>query len=328
MPDPKIIRLPLDSYNPIVDTRLPSIANLMVRLSLGKQRGLKRIWRKTLRRIYDLLLTVPNPCRYGEIILPQGQIALDLRNTAYINHTIRKNDGGYENDVTYFFNVLAKRANTVYDIGANWGYFTALFATREDFKGGVHAFEISPRTFADLSKLTAACPKKITTHPYGLSDSEGFFPLHEGRHSALSRLDPNATHGTMVKVCRLDDLDLPDPDIVKIDVEGHEAAVFNGGAKRIQRAKPIIVLESWFDAKKSAAMLEPLQLLAAWGYEFYQIAFEHTANGQTYFTRDLEKDGKATALCLIPLPLDTRPLFAEALNVIAIHPQTATRFFS
>jgi hypothetical protein len=45
------------------------------------------------------------------------------------------------------------------------------------------------------------------------------------------------------KVVRIDDLDLPPPDVMKIDVEGSEVSLLHGAAETIRRHRPVIVIE-------------------------------------------------------------------------------------
>src|SRR5690606_7325572 len=111
---------------------------------------------------------------------------------------------------------VAAGAATVYDIGANWGYFGAALVTNPTFEGHVHAFEIAPRTFRDLTKLVAQCrlTDRITCHRFGLSERRGTVRILEGRHSALTQVSDGATSGIEARVEALDTLDLPAPDII------------------------------------------------------------------------------------------------------------------
>ncbi len=42
---------------------------------------------------------------------------------------------------------------------------------------------------------------------------------------------------------RLDDFDFDDVDLIKIDVEGHEAKVIEGAEKTIRRTTPVLIVE-------------------------------------------------------------------------------------
>jgi hypothetical protein len=53
-----------------------------------------------------------------------------------------------------------------------------------------------------------------------------------------------AETGQPCTTVRIDDLDLPPPDVVKIDVEGHELKVFQGMQNTISKHRPVIFYES------------------------------------------------------------------------------------
>jgi hypothetical protein len=50
--------------------------------------------------------------------------------------------------------------------------------------------------------------------------------------------------GQPCKTVRIDDMDLPPPDLIKIDVEGHELKVFQGAYNTISKHRPVIFYES------------------------------------------------------------------------------------
>jgi hypothetical protein len=50
--------------------------------------------------------------------------------------------------------------------------------------------------------------------------------------------------GQPCNTVRIDDLDLPPPDLIKIDVEGHELKVFQGAYNTISKHRPVIFYES------------------------------------------------------------------------------------
>lgn len=58
---------------------------------------------------------------------------------------------------------------------------------------------------------------------------------------------------------RLDDLDLPTIDMMKIDTEGHELPVVSGAERMIKRDKPIVIVEQRQEFKPV------VELLVSWG---------------------------------------------------------------
>ncbi|HLJ22396.1 MAG TPA: FkbM family methyltransferase [Stellaceae bacterium] len=313
----------LQPRSPVGIERMPALAQALARLGDGKPRGLKRIQAKLLRLALrsSRRLNVPAPGRLA-LLLPEGprRFTGDFNNTALIQYARRSAQGGYEPAVTALIDAIAPRLRAVCDVGANWGYYVALLATNASFRGRIDAFEIAPRTFRQLAAMVQACGlgDRVTCHAVGLSDRGGTVGLVEGMHSALTRVDP-AGVGREARVIRLDDLGGADPDLVKIDVEGHEAAVLRGGAVRLARAKPVVVLESWYLESAVERMLEPLRWLSDLGYGLYRLVWREEVDGLASYRSQVGRAGPA-ALALLPLPVEERPLIPAALDVVAVHP--------
>jgi FkbM family methyltransferase len=290
--------------------RAPALATAQTGGKGHGLRGVPRLRRKLVKKAHRLVHGVMGVPARGEIVVdPDGAahaFAADFANTAYIDFFNRAEAGGYEPEVTALLDVLAPRLGVVYDAGANWGYYVAALMTHPRFRGEVHAFEIAPRTRRDLAALVDACgfAGRVRCHPYGLSDAPGTLAVEEGAHSFLTRVSERG-RGARMRVETLDALDLPDPDLVKIDVEGHEAAVLRGAKGRLARAKPIVVFESWWRPDAEAAMLAPLALLADLGYRFFRMA--HRIDGDT------------VTLTLAPLRPENRPSILRAADLVAVH---------
>jgi FkbM family methyltransferase len=123
----------------------------------------------------------------------------------------------------------------IVDAGANVGDWS-LAAARACPKAQIHAYEISPPTFAQLRAATAGEPR-IHCHAVGLSDQPGQLVLrHFGDAPALSTTSdyphPLPSTEITVDVVRGEDearrLGLAHIDFLKIDVEGMEERVLLG----------------------------------------------------------------------------------------------------
>ena len=53
------------------------------------------------------------------------------------------------------------------------------------------------------------------------------------------------------------------PDVIKIDVEGHEREVLNGAEQVLRRGRPTVIVET--------GHLEVLATMSAWGYVAHRI---------------------------------------------------------
>ena len=133
---------------------------------------------------------------------------------------------GYEDAFSRSLLVEIRSADCVWDIGANVGYYSQKFAS---LASRVVAFEPVPETFLSLSKL--ALPNATFVNA-ALGDVRGVLPMSVANDaSSLALLDSNIVE---VQVARGDDLDLPQPNVVKIDVEGFEYEVISGMQTRLR----------------------------------------------------------------------------------------------
>jgi FkbM family methyltransferase len=132
--------------------------------------------------------------------------------------------------------------SVVYDIGANIGYHTVAFASMAK---EVHAFEPQNLNYALLEKNTQSL-NNVKLYHSACSDVVGESFISEyntekpGNYGECMMGDT----GQPCKTIRIDDLNLPKPDVIKIDVEGHELKVFQGMPETIIHHKPVIFYES------------------------------------------------------------------------------------
>lgn len=151
-----------------------------------------------------------------------------------------------------FLLAFAAAGDVVVDAGANIGTYALPAAVAGCH---VHAFEPDPRAYDRLVANATANHFDtgfVTPYRIGLSDTTGTRTLHCAPQSTLSSYQPTDTahrNGQLVttRVERLDELvetgALPAPDHLKVDVEGHEAAVLHGAAETIRAARPTIYVE-------------------------------------------------------------------------------------
>lgn len=142
---------------------------------------------------------------------------------------------------------LVDPARVAIDIGANRGVWTHQLAA---LCPRVYAFEPNPKMFAILD---AARPANAEAHRIALSDRAGVASLKvprsaRGYSNQHASLEINWSEGrefgeVEVVTARLDDLNLPACGFIKIDVEGHEAAVVAGALELIARDKPVLLIE-------------------------------------------------------------------------------------
>ena len=147
--------------------------------------------------------------------------------------------------------VLKDDRLVVYDIGASVGVVSGCLAKLPNITA-IHAFEPIPEVFATLTARMRPYPL-VQCHNVALSDDTGVMTMYISKSTDSSSLLPMAelhrtelpgtdiSHQIQVGVVRLDDhvsqLSLPQPHLVKIDVQGNEDRVLRGGEKTIRQAK-------------------------------------------------------------------------------------------
>jgi FkbM family methyltransferase len=132
--------------------------------------------------------------------------------------------------------------SVIYDIGGNIGYHTVAFAT---LAKEVYSFEPNDRNYVLLEKNTAHL-NNVRLYRAACSDvvGEAFISDYDTSKPGNYGECMMAESGQPCKTIRIDDLDIPKPDLIKIDVEGHELRVFNGSYKVITESRPVIFYES------------------------------------------------------------------------------------
>jgi FkbM family methyltransferase len=133
------------------------------------------------------------------------------------------------------------------DVGANEGMWSA--AAAKKYKRVV-SFEPDHNLCVHLRKVL---PANVAVYEIALSDQRGdaqlLTPLLDGtpfesRSSLSQTANGNVPCLERIVACaHLDDFGLADVDVVKVDVEGHEAAVLEGGRGLIERERPYLIVE-------------------------------------------------------------------------------------
>jgi FkbM family methyltransferase len=149
----------------------------------------------------------------------------------------------YEKDVVDTLRSVIRPGMTVADIGAHIGFTTLLLAQLVGPTGTVIAFEPDPQSFArlrrniDLNALT-----NVHLRPEAVADRPGTLRF-AAQGETTSHLASHGEEGVDVPVVSLDDLPYRF-DLIKIDVEGHEASVLQGMSRILQgNNRPALLIE-------------------------------------------------------------------------------------
>ena len=162
--------------------------------------------------------------------------------------------------------------SVVYDIGAHIGYTTVLFAHYLKGTGAIHAFEILPST-AELLQNTVKANQfqNVVIHPVGLGAEEAIQQLTIGP-TAMTSIRATKREGQTAERCKVVALDtyrrkrgLPQPDLMKVDIEGAEIQFLQGSLELIDECQPKMIIE--FHSK--GLLQQGYTLLTSLGYELY-----------------------------------------------------------
>jgi FkbM family methyltransferase len=137
-----------------------------------------------------------------------------------------------------------------FDVGSNVGFYTAL-ASQFLSSGAVHAFEMDPRlvnitdSHFDLNDVNEVDVYVICAAVSDRPDiTVAFTPHQRGNKSTNSVATEAAATGIHVPTVTLDTYCAKNnltPDVLKIDVEGFESSVLNGGQDTVKSAKTLFL---------------------------------------------------------------------------------------
>lgn len=187
-------------------------------------------------------------------VLGRYKMIVDTNDVGLSSHLLL--DGYWEMWLTELLATLVRPGMTVVDVGANLGYFSLLMADLVGPGGQVHAFEPN----ADLARRMAQSlaingfDAVATVHEQALADAETdvllVVPADEPKNGHLLPADhpasaDAATETRLMRTRRLDSYPaLRDADLIKIDADTSEQAIWHGMAGILAAGRPLtIVLE-------------------------------------------------------------------------------------
>ncbi len=204
-----------------------------------------------LRPLHHFLLAVLKPEGVVETKVFSRTLFVDMRDSGEADEIILH--GCYSPYETKVFRSFIKPGMAVADIGAHIGYFTVQAADLVGARGQVYAFEPDSRNFALLSRsISANRFAHVRIEQKAISNRVGIETLFLDR-SNLGNMSFSARNisadafGGSVKVSTVtldgyfSGLLL---DIIKIDVQGAEGLVFEGGKETLAKVSAVLA-EFW-----------------------------------------------------------------------------------
>jgi FkbM family methyltransferase len=198
--------------------------------------------------------------------------------------------GEWEPEETELLKKLIKPGDVFVDVGANLGYY-ALLAARVG-ASHVYAFEAQPSTYELLGKnvIINWMTKFITYEHLAVyshtTDLEFFVRNNYPGNSSLGFTPPDqlqkwfdTTTAVKVHAVSLDDYFADKPgklDLIKVDVEGAEPAVFEGARRTLAKNRDVKVLCEWSPDQMATARQDPAHLVDLWAEQGFRAHVLHT----------------------------------------------------
>jgi len=224
-------------------------------------------------------ITIDNDSMYVTIKGSNIKLLLDRFDSRFIPIEVLNFHSFDPQESDLLFSV-ANTCKTIFDIGANIGWYALNFAKKTANVRKIYAFEPIPRTYQYLEKhLKLNNIKNVSAFNLGFSDTieekTFFWTKEESGSASMENIQKRASINEVK--CKVTTLDhfmknrRNTIDLIKCDVEGAELLVFKGAIETLKKSKPIIyseMLRKW--SKKFGYYPDDIiNFLADIGYHCY-----------------------------------------------------------
>jgi len=181
--------------------------------------------------------------------------------------------GIYESDKQALVRKVTTPGMCIFDIGANAGFYTLAFSHLVGANGHVLAIEpFAGNVQKILNHIRLNQLANVCVVQGAASERTQIAHFEIGRDDFTGRIT-NSSRGLYCVPCfSLDDLIsyclVPDPDLLKIDVEGAELSVLMGARGILSRKSPAILVALHSDELKQQCR----SWLSTFGYQFFDLA--------------------------------------------------------
>ena len=198
-PRAEVLRRRIVPRNPFQVESVPFLSRLYRTAYLPDRGASKLVVAKPAKLLFRLLMALGarGEGRFG-IDLPDGRrrMSFNARNTQFGAIYQQHFQPVYEPEISALLDLLVADNDGFLDVGANWGWYSLLVASRPGFAGHIHAFEPMPDTFADLAGVVreAGLADRVTCHALALGDRDGAgaMTIPGGLQSGFARLSGTA----------------------------------------------------------------------------------------------------------------------------------------
>ncbi|MEW6772890.1 MAG: FkbM family methyltransferase [Bacteroidota bacterium] len=195
--------------------------------------------------------------------------------------------GAHDWSTIFVLKNFVEKDDIIFDIGANIGEYTLYAASLVNSNGKVYSFEPVQSMFYTLKQnvdLNSHLRNKIICVNKGLGNKKVILPIYDEQNNINEGLfsihQKNFIHSKKIQDIEIDTLDnfvnenyLDRIDFIKIDVEGHELYVLQGGIDAIKKFHPKLMIEMSEKNFNAAgySKIDIFKLLEDMGYSIFLI---------------------------------------------------------
>lgn len=226
-------------------------------------------------RIVDRLVNALDLRPKGPFVVQRGGRKWALSPQDYSNYDLFWFGAKDRWDLHHLERLLPDNA-TVFDVGANFGYYSVMLASKKGAASHCFSFEPNPATFRALEEnIRLNNLSNVSAFQMGLSDTVGTAAIKPGvGNSGASFL----TDGDGIRTTTLDSFCAEHPevksiDFIKVDIEGFEERFLRGGLKTLQHMHPVILIElnPVTLPRAGSSVQSVVSLLRSLGYELFEV---------------------------------------------------------
>lgn len=199
-------------------------------------------------------------------------------NRDYIKNYLLKKGITWKEHLHERFKTYVKPGTIALDIGGYIGIHTLSLSRLVGEEGKVHVFEPQSKVFCELAvNMYINDCRNVVLHKVALGNQEKWIDVHLPKEEWTKNFGPdviNEGHGTVrelsshpndkTKMIRLDSLHLDPISFVKLDVEGDEMEVIEGGKETLLRDRPVMMIKL-FDTSDKDRKIKQIESLGYYG---------------------------------------------------------------
>lgn len=226
-------------------------------------------------RIIDGLVNALNLRPKGPFVVERGGRKWALSPQDYSNYDLFWFGAKDRWDLYHVERLLPDNA-TVFDVGANFGYYSVMLASKKNGASQCFSFEPSPTTYRMLEEnIRLNNLSNVSAFQMGLSDTVGTAAIKVGDGNSGATF---LTEGDGIRTTTLDAFCAEHPevksiDFIKLDIEGFEERFLRGGLKTLQRTHPVILIElnPVTLPRAGSSVQSVVSLIRSLGYQLFEV---------------------------------------------------------